>query len=1051
MKGNALNSFLTNLNYVYVNSDASVGEDTPRAGSAIKPYRTIGYALAQRSDFAVPLYVSAFGVFSETDFLIQPNLILDFNMGTFTVTNSIVAHASWITTPGKFSLKNLNAVFTGGISASLASSTASSVSFENIVSDDLADWVITGNASGGVRTAFYNVYGFPSAPKLKITNCDGRIVQCAIDGVEAQNTSASNPLKFEIFNNILAGDVLYKTTSTGTLTVKQSSNEFDQSWMLDGASISILTDPAITESVSYANGASISDITFIKVRNEALSDMIDGTMKANVSGSMGSPQDITYDVHLGRVPFGYLDGGLISDPAFTYDIVDKRLAVNLLRLNELITPGILHNDGVGDISSSLIVDADVHAAAAIDYSKINSDPVGSGFLNITLANDTYQLTNPMPNLLIVGGTTGSVVLPKLNELNAPASNHNYVMKLISACSGEFSLGSFNDSYSYTISPGQQWLVYVIDNNTEDGEILLFLDTPIFAPDGEIVFGSGTGVTHSDAFTYNKLTETLEVPQIKSNTFGEGYHEIDDGLSYTVINPQPTIINVTNAGSGLAIFLPDMTESAALRFDRFPSFFIYNNGGQPIDVLDKALTTLVSIQPGEGYQFTVTSNSTVAGSFIFEKILIPEINLDTFGSGYLALTVAAGTINLTNPLKNRIVMTGLGTGSVRFPIMNTMDSMTSGRNTFCIITNNCSFLNDICNNAGTVIVQIYPGETYAFFIKDNASPNGSFDYLNITGLTVAAQTITGQKTFSSAPILSSLTASTVLVLDASKNIASSAITSTALATLSQTANQICYGNGASGITSSSALTYASGVLINTNAGAAFRGNGSNAYIGIGANSSGSNGSIFAEANTATTYFSNSLSGDTIIRNSDTSKFVRIGVGSAVSQVSISNTQVGIGATSSNASAILEVASTTRGSLVCSMTTAQMNLISSPASGLKVYDNLLVQDRYYNGSAWSTTKNVTTITTSQTINNDYENYLVNNAASTPVTITLPLLSTVQVGTKIRIIKISANSSNSVSTVAGGSDVIHPNPTNSSPQYDYRSFVSVGSFWLFSGTSG
>lgn len=181
------------------------------------------------------------------------------------------------------------------------------------------------------------------------------------------------------------------------------------------------------------------------------------------------------------------------------------------------------------------------------------------------------------------------------------------------------------------------------------------------------------------------------------------------------------------------------------------------------------------------------------------------------------------------------------------------------------------------------------------------------------LTAGAQTIGGAKTFNTAPILSSLTASTVLVLDASKNIASSAITSTALATLSQTANQVLIANGASGITSSSALTVSSGTVLNTLAGAAFRGTGSNSYIGIGANSSGTSGSIFGEANTATTYFSNTAAGDTVLRNSDTTKVIRIGVGSGGSQLSVGNTiistttNVGIGITTPNAP--LQFASTT----------------------------------------------------------------------------------------------------------------------------------------------
>jgi len=62
-------------------------------------------------------------------------------------------------------------------------------------------------------------------------------------------------------------------------------------------------------------------------------------------------------------------------------------------------------------------------------------------------------------------------------------------------------------------------------------------------------------------------------------------------------------------------------------------------------------------------------------------------------------------------------------------------------------------------------------------------------------------------------------------------------------------------------------------------------------------------------------------------------------------------VGVGAnTSINASAILDVTSTTKGVLFPRMTTTQKNAISSPAAGLQVYDTTLNQMSYYNGTTW-----------------------------------------------------------------------------------------------------
>jgi hypothetical protein len=65
----------------------------------------------------------------------------------------------------------------------------------------------------------------------------------------------------------------------------------------------------------------------------------------------------------------------------------------------------------------------------------------------------------------------------------------------------------------------------------------------------------------------------------------------------------------------------------------------------------------------------------------------------------------------------------------------------------------------------------------------------------------------------------------------------------------------------------------------------------------------------------------------------------------------NARVGIGATPNEASAILEVESTAKGFLPPRMTTTQQNAISSPASGLMLYNTSTNKLMVYNGSAWT----------------------------------------------------------------------------------------------------
>jgi hypothetical protein len=68
------------------------------------------------------------------------------------------------------------------------------------------------------------------------------------------------------------------------------------------------------------------------------------------------------------------------------------------------------------------------------------------------------------------------------------------------------------------------------------------------------------------------------------------------------------------------------------------------------------------------------------------------------------------------------------------------------------------------------------------------------------------------------------------------------------------------------------------------------------------------------------------------------------------------QFSIGTTTLAASALLIVSSTTQGFLPPVMTTTQKNAITSPATGLIVYDNTLNKICVYNGTAWQTVTSV-----------------------------------------------------------------------------------------------
>ncbi len=64
---------------------------------------------------------------------------------------------------------------------------------------------------------------------------------------------------------------------------------------------------------------------------------------------------------------------------------------------------------------------------------------------------------------------------------------------------------------------------------------------------------------------------------------------------------------------------------------------------------------------------------------------------------------------------------------------------------------------------------------------------------------------------------------------------------------------------------------------------------------------------------------------------------------------------LGSSSINAASILQADSTTQGFLPPRMTTTQKNAISTPPTGLTLYDTTLNAPAFYNGSAWSTIAN------------------------------------------------------------------------------------------------
>jgi hypothetical protein len=155
-----------------------------------------------------------------------------------------------------------------------------------------------------------------------------------------------------------------------------------------------------------------------------------------------------------------------------------------------------------------------------------------------------------------------------------------------------------------------------------------------------------------------------------------------------------------------------------------------------------------------------------------------------------------------------------------------------------------------------------------------------------------------------------------------------------------------------VASSTILKYTTGTttndgtkLVTNNNGASFAVQNTNAtgFSGIEyLNNSGSIG-VFSG-------FNNNNLQEFRFNNVATSGYINFMIGGTTALHINNSRSIGIGTTSPNASALLDVSSTTKGFLPPRMTNAQMVAIATPAAGLVVYDTTNNKLNVYDGTNW-----------------------------------------------------------------------------------------------------
>jgi hypothetical protein len=138
-------------------------------------------------------------------------------------------------------------------------------------------------------------------------------------------------------------------------------------------------------------------------------------------------------------------------------------------------------------------------------------------------------------------------------------------------------------------------------------------------------------------------------------------------------------------------------------------------------------------------------------------------------------------------------------------------------------------------------------------------------------------------------------------------------------------------------------------------------------------------------------------------------------------SFSFAQVGIGTTTPNANAMLEVVSSNKGVLIPRMTTSQRTAIVTPAQSLLVYDTDVSMYYYYSTSnnGWTAINvgSIKSLTTSYTLIPSDSGRMIDIDSASAVTLTIP--DNLPIGFQVSVTQTGLGG---ISIVGGGSMVVN-----------------------------
>jgi hypothetical protein len=258
-----------------------------------------------------------------------------------------------------------------------------------------------------------------------------------------------------------------------------------------------------------------------------------------------------------RVPYGN-GTGLTSSANFTFD--GSHLILNGdIKISPLTTPGVLHNDNAGIVSSSLIVNADVDAAAGIVDTKLATISTAGKVSN----SATTATSGNTPNTIVSRDSSGNFNAGTITAtLNGTATNFSGSLAgdVTGTQSATLIANGVVTNAKMAVMPTLTFKGNITGGSTNpqdltvsDMQTALGVGTATLT-NARVGYGSVSNtLTGKAGFIYNDTTDVLTVPNQTISSFGTAgvVHNSSAGVLSSSLIVAADITNATITGAKLA--------------------------------------------------------------------------------------------------------------------------------------------------------------------------------------------------------------------------------------------------------------------------------------------------------------------------------------------------------------------------------------------------------------------------------------------------------------------------------------------------------------------